>query len=879
MEEIFLSNLKPVVEAKKIINKYISSLCSMGIEHKEGGYIDIYSPEEKITKKLKIDNLQFLEQTLKLCYSDFGNDNFRDNYFSKKWLIEIENEIIKCLSTNNDLTDFIELVKILKRKSFSVHEISKEITQIFTQTLKTIFSQPGSMTENFYIESSNFYYEFGRILSDFYSFGIDNFAEFLVDIDDLLEEPQKSVLKAYNFSKTTKIKMINFFNRRYGTELDFKYAKIIEHLFCKSFNSSLTTLKNRLNIQYLEFSSVILNCLLPKYFFRKVLVINEKTYNFYYPNSFSNELIFDFNSELPSISKETYKYHLPKDTNVKEFFSQKYFLGNNMFHQKSNLNSTIKHEAFEALKEKKKNNSFVINKEFLLILCQILEQKSDIKLISEIYDIDFENLMNKNKEKKLIKDILSWCLDFESMNIKFKINEKNENGIFYKNLVNKIYSYKTMIYYAIQQSCIMGCFPRFYYDWFFDSRARFYTSNSALSLQGSKISRLLVKFENSDSFLSVENLELMLKTLKTMMLFEIDLTRNITLADCKKLPLKKGELFNFFFLFQDVKKKKSSGLSYALDASSSGLQMLSIFLENMNLGEKCGLLESKDNNIYEKMSEIFFQKFSKLDKSNDIYKYTLNLPLLKKLLETKKLYKIIIMTLPYGSTYYGRLQQLKEVYTDFCIKNGVFYTNADFKNLNIVIKFLDVIVNEWCKKNIPECFSFRDFLKKTIFDTKFKNDFFYTQFVKFNYKMTLKVSTRRKIGIKSEVSKQKSKISVFIYKDFENLSNIEKKKLKNKINNSFIANLVHSLDAHIALNLVIKFNKMNVPFYTVHDCYRIDYKHANILRQEIYNAYIDSFHFFLEKNETYKCNIDKISNNLDSIALKKRFNYNFFVKE
>jgi DNA-directed RNA polymerase len=75
---------------------------------------------------------------------------------------------------------------------------------------------------------------------------------------------------------------------------------------------------------------------------------------------------------------------------------------------------------------------------------------------------------------------------------------------------------------------------------------------------------------------------------------------------------------------------------------------------------------------------------------------------------------------------------------------------------------------------------------------------------------------------------------------------------RTKSRNACIANLIHSLDAQIMANILIKFDEMGLYIDTIHDCFLISIKHYDLLlelyHKELYNIYINRKNILLSYN-------------------------------
>ena len=273
----------------------------------------------------------------------------------------------------------------------------------------------------------------------------------------------------------------------------------------------------------------------------------------------------------------------------------------------------------------------------------------------------------------------------------------------------------------------------------------------------------------------------------------------------------------------------------SLDATASGLQILGILTKNEELLNKTNLLNQNNEDIYTYYMEKFNQsKLNCLPKivynskgfpinvSNNSFKF-----------HSRKLFKKLLMTYAYNKEIFGMSQDIINSKDYFKMKQSeIFY---HMKNLLLFFKYE---------------FEDIELLKKMI---HYIVDHTTNDFIIFNQDSNL-ISTQF-------YSKQVTKQIVCIYnkKRFSiNLKQDVSPPLLNKFKSkrATLPNLIHSIDANLLYLVVTELQKLQIPIYTIHDCFVIPKNKKNILKQ----IYLNKMQYLYDSNILNQFIEDNITN-------------------
>jgi DNA-directed RNA polymerase len=313
-----------------------------------------------------------------------------------------------------------------------------------------------------------------------------------------------------------------------------------------------------------------------------------------------------------------------------------------------------------------------------------------------------------------------------------------------------------------------------------------------------------------------------------------------------------------------------------LDASCNGLQHLSSMTRDVDLAKQTNVIGNWDDNK-EKNESV---------PANDLYTHAANLiqkhveeneypESIKQIKFTRKLVKKSIMTIPYNISLIGIQEQIRSHTIEIReFTRPIFYLPAEFSKLDKPIRLypselkrVGTIVYTVFANELPSLNNLRKYL-----DSMSKIILGLDSYI---YWIT-------PTGIKVNLSNQKLKSSIFqsrLYSGDRPITiSLPTNQLdKQAIKRSWMPNLIHSLDSANIQLFVNKLhqNNINIPFYTIHDCFASLPNSMSLLETmvkeafiEIYfsdNAYVQSLHHQLLE-QIRDLTETKLDENRDEIA-------------
>lgn len=414
-----------------------------------------------------------------------------------------------------------------------------------------------------------------------------------------------------------------------------------------------------------------------------------------------------------------------------------------------------------------------------------------------------------------------------------------------------------------------------------DYRGRIYCNVEYLNYQGIELAKALLKFSNGEKVLLSDTLSInYLKIfgancfgLDKKSFFErikwIDENKENIINFANGILLEKASskllFISFCFEYNKYLEALKNNQSYfithlpiQLDATCNGFQHLSLLLSDMTLATKVNLGSS----TWDDKPEDFY---SSLALNCKVYlesqlKTNINLPQNEKesyqrlikldFKNHRNLVKKTIMTIPYNSTIYSNISNMK---SEFIKKKDDIYIHNQIENLSL--KGIDF--NILCR-TLYICL-YREYPKLEKLIKYFKD------IAKIANKLNIAIPWYLPNGLsvfQKYYGTKKIKYKPYLFtKDLLTLNLIDKNKFNaRKQSRALMPNLVHSLDA-VNLALLIdnffKENKFN-NFYSVHDCFACTCNNvkliAELLKQSYYKIYITD-QFLLSFDENFKNSI------------------------
>lgn len=543
-----------------------------------------------------------------------------------------------------------------------------------------------------------------------------------------------------------------------------------------------------------------------------------------------------------------------------------------------------------------------------------LEEK--INLLTLKYKSLWREIYSKLNDKKEIKNYFKSLKGYEMqkslMMIEGELNSYREKYADYL-LFNKLI-YNENLDLIIKNSNILSKYEeieKVYIPYNLDFRGRVYPLNTDLNFHASKLARVL--------FLSSEERYFDYKIFKIYSVRcyykeNYNDEKSINLFDeklyQKMLNFNDNEIFNLFVLkannvfafinccielkkyinFLEMQRsnlikldeKYYSHFIISLDATSSGSQILSVLLKDMQFFKALNLSgDNQINDFYmtfidEYKKSKFFLKINKYWKNSVFENLNFN--------ELRSFFKNIIMTFNYGLTYIGFLEKFRKNYITYCVLKKY---SIDYE-----------ICNEIAKSFWKYSREIRFMLLHTVFgelveiygkfgldvewftpiDTKITQKYFIEKSVKLDVRINkLRQLVNDKTMLDSHFLK---KITVKV-KDFTK-TNYRKSSL------ALTANYIHSLDSSLLFFLINEFKKKNYFIACVHDCFFVHTSNVDLVLNSYKKGLIDLFlktnlldEFFIKINDNLlriletkkndqklKIKINKIISEINSLKIK-----------
>jgi DNA-dependent RNA polymerase len=264
--------------------------------------------------------------------------------------------------------------------------------------------------------------------------------------------------------------------------------------------------------------------------------------------------------------------------------------------------------------------------------------KSITNGISLFYDIDITPLLNNLTIKPVLTRLIKYSFDFSSIydkQLKQNIISKNHKAL--KNMFNIISSKKFYIIGLLNDCNIYQCFSYFFLPKIATSSGRLFTKTLFLSLQGAKLCLSLIMFKSTlittnnidksfnivKKYISVES-RLNIKNeisglyndhLKALLKINCNLNEYLTKKNMTdKLNWlfinirKKENILRVFSLFSAKIENTPYNQIHAKDATSSGLQIISILMVSNELAHDTNLIGTTRIDIYDKILKKFLIK-------------------------------------------------------------------------------------------------------------------------------------------------------------------------------------------------------------------------------------------------------------------------------
>ena len=445
-------------------------------------------------------------------------------------------------------------------------------------------------------------------------------------------------------------------------------------------------------------------------------------------------------------------------------------------------------------------------------------------------------------------------------------------------------------FYSNLLVAIMFCdFPNLYYPINIDFRGRMYSQSDYLNPQGSDFEKSLLEFTQEstlDTLNTINNWKYagmsLFKTFKTFTGsiegFNSQFFQNLSLVsgNLSVLSLAK-EPFQFLAFCCEIRKNSfqkageaipkrlnsqiQTAIILSLDSSQSSNQISSALVLNKEVLQKTNILNKfmEKQDLYQFVSDIIIQKLDVNISVSQNMSLLNNFELNYSSINSRSFFKKVVMAaVNYGLTPYTFRKEIninypllhkdliniivKETYSYLYDKNGIFFRQYSFfkffrkvmirRNCNVDINLFkkESLVN-FClikeKKYNPIRINLFNNLCLDIFYMKGKSIIFRPYILGKQYYFTIRHHVN------------------------EDLTLIKSTEMdKRKIEQGFLANFIHSLDAEICYRVLKHFLDRNISIRSNHDCFYLSPKYhdelRNVFRDVFYKIFKNPKELFLK---------------------------------
>ena len=879
---------------------------------------------ENIDKFNEIDNIGDLIENIimninkvlanKLFKSKFYNKKMDDKKFNLLINIEDRNKLEFISTINRDL----ELFKNIYDDNNNMHILNNKIDKLefnkspLLQILDSIInSNMSNEDKQIHIENSILKYEL-----EFFNENLNNpniKSSILHNVHDDLNKGYNKLIKKYTFNRCSLLKKEYNKNHRnyYNAIIILMFLNLgVDKCISYSFSSILNMVNNK-EIDTLERTNVLFE--LANRFIRLFKIVKKDENRL----KTIKELV-----EPDELSMEILKLDDKFKFNLGDTLLRVITENCNIFSEepkKISINNTI----IQLKVNDKFTNDITLNGISILQLPMLIKPRT-IKTKDDYYPYSLSDTTTLYNEGKFFRskfdqkyETLSDPSFFNGINyinnIKFKINnqmllfvveewDKPDSKLFNgynKKLeilesdskkdinIKKAHNSLYHLYNNILNIAVLYRNAEFYFPVFADFRGRIYPITNFLSYQGNDLARSLLLFSDGEKINKEGNkyLDVYLANLAgydklswdTRLKKSKEIIKEIIQMDSildyfNKHSDKISEPFQFISILYaklDLIKNNYNNKIYnpiLFDASCSGIQHIAALTLEKELAKNVNLY-TDSNNPQEDLPQDFYTyalgKINKRLRESEISK-------LQNINFSRKIIKRSVMTIPYNISLSGVGDQLLEHFEkNWDINEKTYYvTIPGWATLNDT----DIYLNSSEYGKLTK-YTF-EVLTQDLPSLKALNNYFnsiITMLVKLNLPITWKTPAGLKLrytNIKFNAIKTKSKLvpggkTVTISLPTGNINLAKMKR-------SFMPNFIHSLDAaNVHLLLMKLFDRsVNIPVYTIHDCFATSPNNMEFLNKIVKESFIDIY--FKEEgylSKLHNCIIDQIKESHDIINI------------
>jgi hypothetical protein len=312
----------------------------------------------------------------------------------------------------------------------------------------------------------------------------------------------------------------------------------------------------------------------------------------------------------------------------------------------------------------------ILNRDFSL-------NDPDILNFLWIYQLDFREIIINIQDDMLIERLMRYALDLDTYHSR-SVLLSVENNPSALAIYNKVSAYKYYIKGLLNDANIYSRFNYFYIDKFITSSSRRFSKTIFLTLQGFKLSKVFVIFKNTHSgSINAGNFEeikqvissklshsSLIEEVNTMTYAQYTAETNIAYISYIKHFLKEGAEYSSYpmaenyakqvqWLYTNCKKSKAIwlaklilanyltgnnlGIVYELDATSSGIQLVSLLIKSNQLAQLSNVIGTEYQDIYKIFSTDFKIELEKATLFLNSFIKEMQMPRIKDILQSDRI--------------------------------------------------------------------------------------------------------------------------------------------------------------------------------------------------------------------------------------------------
>ena len=278
-----------------------------------------------------------------------------------------------------------------------------------------------------------------------------------------------------------------------------------------------------------------------------------------------------------------------------------------------------------------------------------------------------------------------------------------------------------------------------------------------------------------------------------------------------------------------------SHLAVALDATCSGIQIYSGLLRDKTGSLAVNVIGNKRNDIYQEVADKVnryleageYPKVIDYNTSDGVKRQTDTVATANSLKGkiTRKLTKRNTMTVPYSVTEYGMFEQLKAELNDLENNNKKFWVGENW----VVAKLLTVLNDRAITETVKGARIGQNYLKDVTADIISRDEWVFYQTPLTGFPVLQKIHRTKADRVNTPIGKLSYKTT---------LSQLDKPKMINGI----APNFIHSLDATLLAQTVLKLNYDGCrSYHLIHDSYGVPVNQVPNLNKRVRESFVELF--------------------------------------